>query len=102
MKTIFDTIVALVALIFLFPIFVLISLIIKTTSSGEVFYKGIRAGKNNINFKKIDDLYNKLDYLLEKEGPSFLEIIVEPGSRKDLGRPTIKPIENKKSFMNYS
>ena len=46
----FDTIVALVALIVLFPIFVLISLIIKTTSHGEVFYKGTRAGKNNIDF----------------------------------------------------
>ena len=51
MKTLFDIIVAIVSLIVLFPIFILISVIIKTTSSGEVFYKGIRAGKNNVNFK---------------------------------------------------
>ena len=51
MKSIFDTVVAILALIILLPIFVLISLIIKITSSGEVFYKGIRAGRNDINFK---------------------------------------------------
>ena len=51
MKAIFDTIVAILALIVLFPIFVLISLVIKMTSSGEILYKGTRAGKNNINFK---------------------------------------------------
>ena len=51
MKTLFDIIVAIVSLIVLFPIFVLISLVIKMTSSGEILYKGTRAGKNNINFK---------------------------------------------------
>jgi len=51
MKTILNTIVALVALIVLSPIFVLISIVIKTTSNGKVFYKGTRAGKNNVAFK---------------------------------------------------
>tara|TARA_B100000965_G_scaffold346327_1_gene317601 strand:+ start:6292 stop:7416 length:1125 start_codon:yes stop_codon:yes gene_type:complete len=31
-------------------------------------------------------------------GPSFLEIMITKGSRKDLGRPTIAPIDNKKDF----
>ena len=51
MKSLFDIIVTIVALIVLCPIFILISIIIKITSPGEVFYKGIRAGKNDINFK---------------------------------------------------
>ena len=51
MKSIFDIIVSLVALILLSPIFFIITVIIKTTSSGSIFYRGTRAGKNNINFK---------------------------------------------------
>ena len=34
-------------------------------------------------------------------GPSFLEIKICPGSRENLGRPTIKPIDNKKAFMDF-
>jgi len=30
----------------------------------------------------------------------LLEIIVNKGARKDLGRPTISPKENKINFMN--
>ena len=34
-------------------------------------------------------------------GPSFLEVKIRPGSREDLGRPTIKPVNNKKIFMRF-
>jgi lipopolysaccharide/colanic/teichoic acid biosynthesis glycosyltransferase len=51
LKSIFNIFIAILALIILLPIFVLISLAIKMTSSGEIFYMGIRAGKNNIYFK---------------------------------------------------
>ena len=34
-------------------------------------------------------------------GPSFLEVKVQPGSREDLGRPTIKPVDNKVEFMSF-
>ena len=34
-------------------------------------------------------------------GPNFLEVKVYPGSREDLGRPTVKPVENKKAFMKF-
>ena len=34
-------------------------------------------------------------------GPSFLEVKIRPGSRGDLGRPTIKPIDNKENFMKF-
>jgi lipopolysaccharide/colanic/teichoic acid biosynthesis glycosyltransferase len=53
MKRIFDIIVAFIALTLLSPIFLLIFLIIKITlyNHNDVFYKGVRAGKNNVNFK---------------------------------------------------
>ena len=34
------------------------------------------------------------------EGPVLLEVKVKKGNRKDLGRPTTTPIENKEAFMN--
>ena len=34
-------------------------------------------------------------------GPSFLEVKIRPGSREDLGRPTIKPVNNKENFMRF-
>ena len=34
-------------------------------------------------------------------GPSFLEVKIRPGSREDLGRPTIKPADNKEDFMKF-
>tara|TARA_B100000989_G_scaffold297973_1_gene285517 strand:- start:8729 stop:9868 length:1140 start_codon:yes stop_codon:yes gene_type:complete len=35
------------------------------------------------------------------DGPYFIEIKVRPGNRKDIGRPTTSPIENKESIMNF-
>lgn len=37
----------------------------------------------------------------DKSGPIFIEVKSKIGSRKDLGRPTTTPIENKQNFMNY-
>jgi phosphonopyruvate decarboxylase len=34
-------------------------------------------------------------------GPSFLEVKIQSGSRENLGRPTIKPIDNKENFMKF-
>lgn len=36
-----------------------------------------------------------------KTGPVFLEIKVRKGNRKDLGRPTTTPIENKQALMQF-
>ena len=33
-------------------------------------------------------------------GPSFIEIKIKGGSRKDLGRPKVSALENKISFMD--
>lgn len=40
---------------------------------------------------------------LNSEGPTFIEILIKPGNRSDLGRPTKSPIELKEIFMkNFS
>lgn len=39
--------------------------------------------------------------LAEVEGPAFLEIRVNKGSRKDLGRPTKSPLENRDDLMKW-
>lgn len=51
MKKIFDIIFALIALTSLSPIFFLIAIIIKFSSRGDIFYNGIRVGKDNKDFK---------------------------------------------------
>ncbi len=49
---------------------------------------------------------NQLQEQLKKlssalKGPVLLEIQVKKGNRKDLGRPTTTPIENKEALMNF-
>jgi phosphonopyruvate decarboxylase len=39
--------------------------------------------------------------LKAQEGPVLLEIKVKKGNRKDLGRPTTTPIQNKEALMNF-
>ena len=41
-----------------------------------------------------------MDFQKEK-GPCLLEILVNKGARKDLGRPTVTPKENKINFMSF-
>ena len=48
------------------------------------------------------DLVSQLSTISSQSmtGPVLLEIKVKKGNRKDLGRPTTTPIENKEAFMN--
>jgi len=48
-----------------------------------------------------DDIKKKLLVLKSAKGPSLLEIRVKRGARRDLGRPTTTPEENKKTFMDF-
>jgi lipopolysaccharide/colanic/teichoic acid biosynthesis glycosyltransferase len=50
-KRCFDILFSFLGLIFLSPFFILLSIIILLDSKGGVFYKQIRVGKNNIDFK---------------------------------------------------
>lgn len=46
LKRVFDVITSLLGLIILLPLFLIIALLIKRDSSGPVFYRGVRVGKN--------------------------------------------------------
>lgn len=58
-----------------------------------------------VGYKRIMSVDNKAD--LEKQlstiadGPAFIEVKVKKGNRKDLGRPTTTPIENKEALMDF-
>ncbi|MCM1030192.1 MAG: phosphonopyruvate decarboxylase [Oscillibacter sp.] len=49
----------------------------------------------------LDDLLDALNKIRGLEGPVLLEIKVRKGARKDLGRPTTTPEENKRAFMEF-
>ena len=46
-------------------------------------------------------LQELLDKIKNQDGPVFLEVKVKKGNRKDLGRPTTTPIQNKKALMEF-
>lgn len=47
------------------------------------------------------DLVRTMKAINFSKGPYLVEIRIKKGARKDLGRPTKSPDENKKSFMNF-
>ena len=76
----------------------------QSTSAKYVDIKSLVNSSNYKNVKsvnKLSEIRNNLEFLLSKKGPSFLEFIVQPGSRNSLGRPSTKPIDNKKDFMKF-
>ncbi|SPQ96831.1 unnamed protein product (mitochondrion) [Plasmodiophora brassicae] len=48
-----------------------------------------------------DEVAAALKELREAKGPAFLEIRIRKGARKNLGRPTTSPVENKEAFMGF-
>jgi phosphonopyruvate decarboxylase len=48
-----------------------------------------------------DDLNAILSEVKDLEGPVFIQVCVKKGNRKDLGRPTTTPIQNKDALMAY-
>lgn len=47
----------------------------------------------------IHDLKGCFEQFRIAEGPVLLEISINKGARKDLGRPTTSPLQNKQAFM---
>ena len=47
------------------------------------------------------DLVDALEYSAVSCGPHFIEVRVKGGSRRDLGRPSSTPIENKNAMMQF-
>lgn len=48
-----------------------------------------------------DNLQELLKKIKGQEGPTLLQVCVRKGNRKDLGRPTTTPIENKDALMDF-
>ena len=48
-----------------------------------------------------DYLIELLDTIKKEEGPILLQVCVKKGNRKDLGRPTTTPIQNKEALMSF-
>lgn len=65
MKRLFDIVFSIFGLIFLIPIFFTISVFIKMTSKGPIFYKQVRVGRNNKDFEifKFRTMYLSSDKL---------------------------------------
>lgn len=62
----------------------------------------VSCGYKNIHtVSEEQDLKNVFLQMAEEDGPCFLEIKVSKGARKDLGRPAVSPIDNKKAFMKF-
>ena len=47
------------------------------------------------------EIKNKLAKIRELPGLSLLEIRIKKGARKNLGRPTLTPVQNKQRFMKF-
>lgn len=57
--------------------------------------------KSAYSVSSMESLQEILYQIQDKEGPLFLQICVKKGNRKDLGRPTTTPVENKKALMEF-
>jgi len=72
------------------------------TASPNVDYVGLAQAmgyRNALRATTATQVETALDHLLDSEGPSLLEIKTRKGSRRDLGRPTITPLENRNELM---
>ena len=57
--------------------------------------------KSTYSVDSLETLKNILPTVTGAEGPVFLQVCVKKGNRKDLGRPTTTPIQNKKALMAF-
>ena len=57
--------------------------------------------KNTYSVKTIEDLQQIVSEVKQNIGPTLLEVKVKKGNRKDLGRPTTTPIQNKDALMDF-
>ena len=48
-----------------------------------------------------EEITEAIELMRSLEGPVLLEIKTNKGGRKDLGRPTRSPVQNKKDFMHF-
>lgn len=75
------------------------------TVGGEIKFGAIATASNMTDFgvvKRKHEISEKLMADFNKNGSvSFLEVKIKKGARKDLGRPTSSPVENKNSLKEF-
>ena len=54
-----------------------------------------------IQVKNAEGINTELVNFRQSAGPNLLEILVKKGARKDLGRPTLTPVQNKQGLMKF-
>lgn len=57
--------------------------------------------KHSMCVKTVEELETSIKEAQQLQGPVFIEAQVKRGNRKDLGRPTITPIQNKNGLMTF-
>lgn len=57
--------------------------------------------KDAVSVTTAEDLGSALKVLKTMRGPVLLEVRVHRGNRKDLGRPTTTPIQNRDALMEF-
>jgi len=57
--------------------------------------------KHFLRVRDREDFHNAFAELEKLDGPVFVEILIRPGARKNLGRPTRTPAQNKSDLMRY-
>ena len=57
--------------------------------------------KKTYSVDGLEALKEALPLVAEDEGPVLLQVCVKKGNRKDLGRPTTTPIQNKEALMGF-
>jgi len=75
------------------------------TSANAINFSSIAKsnGYNNVfSLDNKEQLEFQINEFINQSGPALLEVLVKAGSRKNLGRPTIKPINNKLDFMDFT
>lgn len=76
----------------------------QATSSPITRFAEIAAATNYQNAFSADraeDIRASLQQLHRTKGPSLLHVKIQPGSPKEIGRPTVKPHEVKERFMDF-
>jgi phosphonopyruvate decarboxylase len=70
----------------------------------DISFKGVAKAvgyETIIGAETREDVKQCIDILKKRSGSSFLEIHVNKGARKNLGRPTLTPVELKNVFMEF-
>ena len=57
--------------------------------------------KHTYSVASKEDLADILNEVKNIDGPALLEVKVKKGNRKDLGRPTTTPVQNKEALMEF-